>query len=989
MKNSLDSCIVYAEEKKGVELLERVNLSLKTIYKMLMSNDYPVYSDSVIPEKMRKGQTLLRFWQSMIAEEFCAGPCGRVIWKNDGKRNRYLSGLCNRSVDHRMAREYARELAAQCNPEILLKQISRFSEFLSLREFRYEILLRRILELVRIWESDDRVIPSVVLQRIREYAVPGVVPIDADMQGRLFQSGYLLTMLTLYACSGESMDEPGLAVLLGEKLSLEALWQDRKRTPEPAATVEYITRRSEMIQDHSLPRHRFFGREEALFDIRELVAAQKKCLISGIGGIGKTELLRQLLQLCEEDRLADKIAVVPYGSGLADSFVRAFQERRQMETEEAFRSILAGLNRDIGSGARVLILIDDLNRSLEEDPDLRELEKLSCAVLITSRRTSLVGFETYHLGAPSVTTGTLIFRDNYGHPMTRDDRDTLSQILRNEDICHPLTLNLMARAAGTRGWSVSQLMNHLQSQGINLTWMEGDRIIRTGVIYNQLYSLMQVPDDCRKMAELFTLLPLDSYSEVFLTETFPELMGPSPGEKLMQLADGGWLEILSDGYSMHPLIAECLRRKVITEDRQTMVLEGLRRRLPPLRPVRYELELPSPEITQNARILLYVAKLLSGGISSGLMLDILNALSLQYLPKASQKDYFAQLTQWRRRCRHWTDLIHIAYCAVLANWDMLSAEECEAAYAAQKRQLTVPKSLYLDFCLRAGQCMINSQRQTLAWDMLSEGLCAESTAVQKAAAYYQLSAHCHVLGKPEQATTWCEKGAEYVREHPECGLLGKINILHMLCSLYTQYRKQEKACALIREMAPLFEGTDRPDLKAQYLDIVGLYEMTFGDPDKAIHCMQEAQALYVECFGKDRNYYQQINMMGNTFIRLNRLENAVEAYETSIAFARQTEDHRMLQSASNNISVALLKMRKPHQALVHLETAVAEGRRIGGLMFGESLRNTALAYGQLGDEDEELAYYEEAWPLLLEAYGPDHPRAADTRKRMDELKCKK
>ncbi len=926
-------------------MLERVNLSPKNIYKMLMSNDYPIYSDSVIPEKMRKGQTLLRFWQGILVEEFRSGPSGRVIWKNDGKRNRHLSALCNRGGDNRLFREYVQELSAECHPAVLLKQIGSFSEFLSLREYRHEIFLRRVREMVRIWKQDDRQIPDTVLNLVLAVSEQNAFLDKGGNEEQLFQAGYILTVLSLYAFAGEYMTDPALIPLQSPELSLSNLWDIRKTEPSQNASVEYLTVRCGILQDRSLPRHRFFGREEALFDIRELVAAQKKCLISGIGGIGKTELLRQLLCMCEQEGLAHKIAVVPYHGGLAESMVRAFRNQYQMETEEAFHSILAGIQRDVEAGVRVLLLIDDVDRSEEEDPGLLELAELPCGILATSRRSALTGFEVYRLEAPSVTTGTLIFRDNYGRPMTRDDRDLLRQILKNEEICHPLTLNLMARAAGSHAWSVARLLEHLQNEGTDVAWVENDRVLHTGQIYNQLYSLMDVPDDCRQTVELFTLLPYDSYSESFLVQTFQDLIGQEPGEKLYQLSEGGWLEALSDGYAMHPLVAECLRRKVVTEDRLTKILDNLRRLLPALHPVRYEMELPSEDTARIARILLYVANLMNGSISGGLMLDLLNAASIPSLTKAAQCEIDGQLVQWRKRCRQWSDLIHVTYCTVTANWDMLNPEECEAVYNTQKARLTVPKQLFLDFCLRAGQSMIYEHREQLAWNMLLEGLCEEASPEQKAAAYNHLSGHCHVLGKPEQAMMWCEKGADYVREHSECGKLAKINILHMLCSLYTQYRKQEKALALLREMEPLFEGTDRPDIKSQHLDILGLYEMTFGDPNKAIRYMQEAQALYAECFGKDRNYYQQLNMMGNTFIRLNRLDEAVEAYETSIGFARRTKDRRMLQSASNNISVALLKMQEPEKALVHLKTAVTEGRMIGGLMFAEALRNTAQAYG--------------------------------------------
>lgn len=888
-----------------------------------------------------------------------------------------------------MYREYARELVFGCDVQILLKQIGIFSEFLSLREYRYEILLRRVREMVRIWEQDDRVVPDALLRKIREFAAEDYLSVQGGMQERLFQSGYLITLMTIYACAGDYMDEPVLSVLLSKERSLDALWEVRKLSSDTDRSISYLTVRSGILQDRALPRHRFFGREEALFDIRELAFAQRKCLISGIGGIGKTELLRQLLSMCEQEILAEKIAVVHYQTGIAESLVRAFPDGQQMETEDAFRRILSRLCKETQNGIRLLILVDDLDKGMEEDPNLRELAKLPCGVLITSRRSALEGFETYRLEAPSVTTGTLIFRDNYGRPMTREDRELLRQMLKNEDICHPLTLNLMARAAGRRDWSVARLLEHLKTEGSDVTWVEEDRVLRTRNIYNQLYSLMDVPDSCRQLTELFTLLPSGSHSLAFLTETFPEMLGEDAREQLHRLTEGGWLEELSDGYAMHPLVAECLRRKVITEDRQRPLLESLRRRLPPLCPVRYEMELQQEEIIRTAHCLLHAAGFLTGSIGQDLMLDLLNAASLQPLTKVAQQALSCQLTHWRKHCRDWNDMLQVTFLTVLSNWDMAQLEECKATYAAQKNCLTVPKKIFLDFCLRAGQFMTCEYQEQLSKDMLKEVLCEEATPLQKAMAYYNMSGYYHILGSAEEAMRWSERGVAYTRDHPECGNLARFNNLHMLCNMYLKYRKKGQAWSLIQEMELLLEGNTRMDLKSQYLNILGLYEMTFGDPEKALEYMQENMAIYKELFGMERNYYLSVSMLGSTYIRLNRLEDAVEQFSAAIAYGLESKDSRLLQSASNNISVALMKMERPKEALVHLETAVSEGRKIGGLMFGESLRNTAIAWGQLGDEEKELAYYEEAWPLLLEAYGPDHPRAADARKRMDALKNKK
>jgi len=77
--------------------MENTILSLKNIYMLLMMEDFPIYSDSVIARNDRRGLTMHRFWLSHIAPEFRSLPCGKMIWRNDGKRNRYTSYICNRS----------------------------------------------------------------------------------------------------------------------------------------------------------------------------------------------------------------------------------------------------------------------------------------------------------------------------------------------------------------------------------------------------------------------------------------------------------------------------------------------------------------------------------------------------------------------------------------------------------------------------------------------------------------------------------------------------------------------------------------------------------------------------------------------------------------------------------------------------------------------------------------------------------------------------
>lgn len=485
-------------------------LSLKTLYKILMSNDFPVYSESVICERNRRGQTLLRFWNEQLIEEFRCHPCGKLIWKKDGKRNRHVSNLCNRSSELKFYSEYAGELALELSVASLMKQIDRFSEFLAARDYRPEVLMRRLREILPMWSADD---PGMT-QQIAEHLLR---TLDTDLRsrhgtaGELFQSAYLLTVLTIYASAGEAMGEPGVSVLTREAFCLTGLWEHRCREQNGSRQdVLLMTGGTGAILDRPLPRNRFFGREEELYDLRELAASGEKYLISGIGGIGKTELLRHLLRCCQEEHLVDRIAVVSYGQSLAGSFIRAFDEPFPQDPEDSLNRLLHRLAVESEQN-RVLLIIDDLTRGMDEDPDLAELLKLPCTVLITTRRTSLEGFRVYHLAAPSVSTGSLIFRDNYGRALSSGDRALLTALLAQEDLCHPLTLRLMARAARCKNWTLQELQSHLEKNE-PLIWNEEGRRVRLNQIYHQLYSLADIPQEWQLIAELFTLLPYGNYS---------------------------------------------------------------------------------------------------------------------------------------------------------------------------------------------------------------------------------------------------------------------------------------------------------------------------------------------------------------------------------------------------------------------------------------------------------------------------------------------
>lgn len=959
--------------------MEKIILSLKNLYMTLMTEDFPIYSESVIGRVERKGQTMLRFWQGQIAPEFRCLPCGKMIWRNDGKRNRYTSYLCNRSAEIKTYSEYARELASQISVSSLLNQINQFGEFLSGRNYRHDILLRRIQELMRLTKADD----PQVSDEIEEQICRAVSWQPSDPQGNMFQATYLLTILMLYAAAGEAMDDPVMAVLRSEDYSMETLWAAYSQPPEkknvPAA---FLTVHSGLLQDNPLPQHRFFGREEELFNLKELAATNRKCLITGVGGIGKTELLRQLICRCIEGRAVDKIAVVPYDTGIVESFARSFPEFQQQDPEDCFPKILHLLKKACEQG-KVLLLIDNLTRGTDEDPELSALRDLDCAVLITSRRKELVGFETIQLSHPTVTTGTLIFRDNYDRPLSAEDQTLLAEMLAEEALCHPLTLRLMARAASSRQWSVGALKEQLDKHGVTFSWQEEERSLRIRQLYRQLYSYMQIPEECRPLAELFTLLPRDSYSGDFLEKYFSAVTQGTAAQKLKALAEGGWLESDADGCSMHPLIAQCLRRTVLNEGIAEPFLRHIRQRLLDMG----AMEAPEPEgdgFLRLCRIYIHMVGLLGGSVSAATVWAFANAAAVLEHTDQTLDRYEKLLKKLRKRCGNMDDAAEMAHWRTLCRWRRGDAEPVKALYQRQKQQRTVKDALYHDFCLAAGYFLKYQQETALAEEMFLWVLENAPEPVQKATAYFYMYELGQVTGDHSACMAWSRKGADYVKSHPECGEALIFTNLFALGASFLKVQKETALEALEAMKALLAENS--PDwCKAQYAALAGTYELLYGRAEAALEHYLWQKNHILEYQGKCYSYYNTLGQIGQVLRLLKRQDEALDTYKEILDFAGENGYTALHQRICCNISGVLLDMERPQDALTHLRDAVEEGRQIGGLPLGEALWSTAQAHRQLGDSEQEYHCLKEAIPLLETAYGTEHPKTLAANQRLNEL----
>lgn len=960
--------------------MEKITLSLKNIYRLLMNDDFPIYSERVISKKQRKGQTLLRFWYDMMVHEFCTLPYGKMIWRNDGRRSRSFSNLCNRNEELKYYHEYAKELGIQVSAETLLSQIHKFEDFLQSREYSSDTLRYRARGFLHVLK-DDEYVTEAISTHLDEILYAVEADLNSDPGDSTFRAAYLLTVMTLYAAAGTAMGDTSMAVLRNKAFSMEALLEEqyRKRT-HGSKDVRILTAHTGLLQTTSLSKDRFFGRESELFDLRDLAISGKKCLISGIGGVGKTELLRQLIRRCIEEHLVDKLAIIPYRTDLAESMIHAFPALRLQNQEDTLKRVLHWLEKESQDGT-LLILIDNVTNDTDSDADLLRLAELPCAVMVTSRRKMLEGFETHPLSSPNSDACALIFRDNYGSPLSDTDRRELGELLSNPDFCHPLTLRLMARAAKSKNWSVDTLLRNQLHGNTELTWVEDGRQIRIAQIFTQLYPASRIPKGCHMVIQLFTLLPRDSYQIDMLLDDFPQLFQDRCDleRSLSILVNQSWLEHDDNGYSMHPLIAQCLRRKTMPESYLEQFLFGLRHHLSRLESAEGEWG----EEQRIGQIFIHITQFLTGSISAALLLDFMDAVVAQYPTRQQAEQYQKQLKKMLRCCPDKDDTLEIVFHTLLCCWEMDEYAAVQAVFEKQQNSRSVPVSKFLDFCLAVNQQFCTE----LAESMLRVVLDAEDASIyQKAAAYRKLSIAVDSRGQSETALHWARLGAEFVIQHPECGEIQTAHNFAILTSLCLRYGRREEAKLLLDKTEQLEKKISMPDITISYLYNLGSYELFFGELENACSAMEKALAITDEHYGRNPNYYSTLTQLAIILQRQERFDEARDAYEQIFNFSK---DCGFFNIARNNYAVLLLDMGKPQEALPVITELLSIAREQGGIVLGEALRNKARAHGLLGDYEQEYACLTEALPLLEEAYGPDHPKAAAVRERLTQLHASK
>lgn len=308
------------------------------------------------------------------------------------------------------------------------------------------------------------------------------------------------------------------------------------------------------------------GREDDLRILAaEIIDNQGKMLISAVGGIGKTELVKAYISSIMNSEVEssgiESVAWIPYNNhDIRLSIKQSLHLKCDLDDVWMEMQNLA-LELD----KRLLIIVDNIETSVN-DEYLIKLGSLPCRILATSRQRELYGFSKIHYLQPlSMDNCRKLFYRHY--EFNERDNETVSDIVT---LTAGLTIMIVfiAKAAYLEGMTIHELYARLVEKGFKLSEedvsCEHEKMQNDETIIHQmciLFSLVAYSDTDKMILTYISIIPNLQFD-------FPKAkrwFGIKRNSSLMKLFKIGMLEHVTNKkkhiYWMHSVIAAAVREQ--------------------------------------------------------------------------------------------------------------------------------------------------------------------------------------------------------------------------------------------------------------------------------------------------------------------------------------------------------------------------------------------------------------------------------------------
>lgn len=528
-------------------------LTPKNVYRFLTDNLPGLYPHGVIPAAERKGLTLVKFWAQVL--DGIIPPEWHASLFAGSQRSRRLSDMMNRTGVQPLPPKLQQEMNALLSGEMLIRLSQQVQDFLRSAHYDADALTRALPDFVRMMmENEECMKPEheQVFENLQK---------SRETLPRTFVDMLTLSWLVLLAFYGPEM---GCRELLdycqAQEHSAQALYLLSSHVTFGRRVPLSMTGRNCELCRQGLSKDEYvMDAASCLPQLTDAIRQGGKIAVTGMGGIGKTEMTRQALALLAKEELFSRMAWVQYENSLASSLRMAFDGLDGVAEENVLSTVREKLEAPYQG--RTLLLIDSVDMPPEADEGLREIEHWGCDVLVTTRFPLGDGFRNIAVPLLSEEASRALFvqHDPYLKGMGSAETEALHQVL-SRVAGHPLAIILLAHLAKMKRWTMAQLLDELDRISPEGLRLAGGKFSAIAQRIAQMVSTDALTDRERQVLAVFATFPAwtipvrDALTLLRDFGTEDEVLSA-----LETAADYGLLTSNWRGYAMHPVLAESFR----------------------------------------------------------------------------------------------------------------------------------------------------------------------------------------------------------------------------------------------------------------------------------------------------------------------------------------------------------------------------------------------------------------------------------------------
>ena len=292
----------------------------------------------------------------------------------------------------------------------------------------------------------------------------------------------------------------------------------------------------------------FCGREKELQAFSEMLEAEDKIFIYGVGGIGKSEFVKKFIKDNKSD--FTNILFITYADSLKNTIAGInFKGDKSDEVLENLYNQHMNYLRVMQNDT--LIIIDNFDIVPEDDENFDDIMELNCKIIFTTR--NHIGEDHSVFEMPNIERHYL-FEIAEKLNVTDVDKDTLDKIfeaLHNHTLACELILRLLKKSAFT----ADELLDKILNEHVGLDVSDKIRKDISATYYehiHQLFRLLALTDEQKNVMRLLSLAPLDGISDNY----FMKLSGVKNMNAVNELDEAGLVRYSEHTIKVHALIGE-------------------------------------------------------------------------------------------------------------------------------------------------------------------------------------------------------------------------------------------------------------------------------------------------------------------------------------------------------------------------------------------------------------------------------------------------